>query len=75
LDVEGHEESVLRGGQQALQGLRVRDWVIEHDSGYPSGVTDLLERQGYRLFWISKKFFLPALVEITTPVVRSDWEA
>jgi hypothetical protein len=73
MDVEGHEEKVLRGGRQILERHRVRDWVFEHHSTDPSDLTNLFERYGYRTFQIKKQFLKPALVEGPKPIARSFW--
>jgi FkbM family methyltransferase len=74
MDVEGHEEAVLRGASQVLEAHRVRDWVFEHHPAYPSPVTGAFEQHGYTVFQIQKRFFGPALLPASTPVVRSVWE-
>lgn len=74
MDVEGHEEAVLRGAQQALAGGRIRDWVFEHHPAYPSPVTRAFESNGYRVFQIKKGFFGATLVEPSTHATRSTWE-
>ncbi len=74
MDVEGHEEAVLHGGRNTLESRRVRDWVVEHHSAYPSAITDLFESHGYQLFWIRKKFFGPELVDVSTALPRLIWE-
>ncbi len=74
MDVEGHEEAVLRGAQQALKGRQIRDWVFENHLDYPSPVTDLFEQAGYTVFQLQKRFIGPALVPASRPVPRSVWE-
>jgi FkbM family methyltransferase len=71
MDVEGHEEAVLRGGHLSLRSHRVRDWVFEHHGAYPSAVTDLYEANGYRVFVIGRRFWKPLLLDPSTPIVRS----
>jgi FkbM family methyltransferase len=75
LDVEGHEEAVLRGASRTLTGRVVRDWVFEHHAGYPSPVIDRFEASGYALWQIQKRFFGPALAPIGAPAKESHWEA
>jgi FkbM family methyltransferase len=75
MDVEGHEESVLRGARAALNSRSVRDWAFEHHPSYPSPVTDLFEAAGYTLFQIDKKFFGVNLVPVSTPLPPPAWEA
>jgi FkbM family methyltransferase len=74
MDVEGHEDAVLRGARGALEGRQIRDWVFEHHPPYPSPVTDIFERYGYTVFQIQKQFFGPSLVPASTPVARPLWE-
>src|SRR5687768_3646110 len=56
MDVEGHELSVLRGAGRLLAERRVRDWIFEAGSGYPSPVTEHLSRHGYTVFKLKKHF-------------------
>jgi FkbM family methyltransferase len=57
VDVEGHELAVLKGAQHLISQHRVRDIVFEDFGQYPTPVTQLLEDQGYRLFYLSKSFW------------------
>lgn len=75
MDVEGHEESVLRGTEQALRAGSIRDWVFEHHETYPSPVTALFETHGYALFQIHKRFARAELAPVSQPRERSRWEA
>jgi hypothetical protein len=47
VDVEGHETQVVRGAEGTLARKGVRDIVFEHEAGYPSDLTQLLESMGY----------------------------
>lgn len=59
LDVEGQELAVLAGSIKMLAG--VRDIVFEDFAPYPSPVMNLLEREGFRIFALSKTAFRPLL--------------
>jgi FkbM family methyltransferase len=74
MDVEGHEEAVLRGARRALDRGAVRDWVFEHHPDYPSPVTGLFEASGYALYQIHKRFFRAELVPMSRPLPRPAWE-
>jgi FkbM family methyltransferase len=74
IDVEGHEEAVVRGAAEAFEGRQIRDWVFEHHPAYPSPVTDTFERHRYAVFQIQKRILGPSLVPASTPVARSVWE-
>ena len=50
VDVEGHEEDVLRGATSLLGSGSVRDIVFEDSGDYPSAVTAIVEDAGYELF-------------------------
>jgi len=50
IDVEGHEHSVLRGGESMLGGGRVRDIVFEEHAIYPAPSMTFLEQHGMTLF-------------------------
>jgi len=75
MDVEGHEESVLKGASEALQAGRVRDWVFEHYPSYPSPVTAIFEANNYTVLQIEKRLIGPRLVPISQPIKRSAWES
>ncbi|HEX2093817.1 MAG TPA: FkbM family methyltransferase [Longimicrobiaceae bacterium] len=49
LDVEGHEEEVLRGAEEVLHARRVRSIVYEDHNGPGSRVHALLADLGYRI--------------------------
>lgn len=72
IDVEGHEEAVIRGSRQAIESGRIRDWIFEHHDAYPSRVTELFEANGYRIFQIHRKFRKPILVDSAEPRSGSD---
>jgi FkbM family methyltransferase len=74
MDVEGHEASVLRGGQSLLARGGVRDWVFEHHPDYPSPVTSLFEVNGYKVLCLKKGFFRPLLLAPAERAARSMWE-
>jgi FkbM family methyltransferase len=74
MDVEGHEEAVLRGAKGVLGKGQVRDWVFEHHPDYPSPVTELFEGAHYHVFQIQKQFFGPALAPAADRAERSIWE-
>ncbi len=57
VDVEGHELAVFKGAQNLISQHRVRDIVFEDFGQYPTPVTQLLEDQGYTLFYLSKSFW------------------
>lgn len=61
LDVEGHENEVLSGAERLLRGRQIRDIVFESHACYPTPVTRLLEKQGYRVFKLSNRLFGPQL--------------
>lgn len=50
LDVEGHEEEVLRGATDLLEAGLVRDILFEELQLLPSPVSDELARLGYEIF-------------------------
>jgi len=74
LDVEGHEEAVLLGARKLLSAGRIRDWVFEHHSTYPSPVTNLFEENGYTVLRLKKGFFRPSLVPAAATMPASMWE-
>jgi len=74
MDVEGHEDAVLKGARHTLEKGIVRDWVFEHYGEYPSPVTDIFEANRYTIFQIQKRFFGPHLVPMSKTIERSTWE-
>lgn len=75
VDVEGHELAVLAGATSLLAAHRVRDIVFEEHRPYPTPVTDLLERSGYAVFRLGRKFRRPVLLRPDSDESRSRWEA
>lgn len=61
IDVEGHEEGVLRGAENLLRRRAIRDIVFEDVAGYPSPAMQMLEGFGYSLFSLAKGFNSPHL--------------
>jgi hypothetical protein len=57
LDVERHEEAVLRGAARALNDRRIRDIVFEHHDPYPNSTTALLEAHGYAIIGFEADLF------------------
>jgi FkbM family methyltransferase len=74
MDVEGHEEAVLKGARGTLEKGSIRDWVFEHYGEYPSPVTEIFESNRYTIFQIQKRFFGPTLVAMSNTIERSTWE-
>lgn len=75
MDVEGHELSVLRGAGNLLAERRVRDWIFEAGSGYPSPVTDHLARHGCTVLKLKKCFSHPSLLLPDAPTTLGRGEA
>ncbi len=77
MDVEGHEEALLRGAASALDAGRIRDIVFEAHEGYPSPVSRLLESYGYRIFALVPGLLRPEAVDPSAAVddLRPPWEA
>jgi FkbM family methyltransferase len=62
LDVEGHELEVLLGAQRLLESGLVRDIIFEeHSRSFLAPVPMLLERLGYSIFALSRRFSGPLL--------------
>jgi hypothetical protein len=72
IDVEGFELAVLRGGTRVLSGLR--DVIFEGQDGYPSAVSDHLEREGFTIFRVERSLRRPLLVD-PGDAPRSSWDA
>jgi FkbM family methyltransferase len=55
IDVEGHEEQVLRGGEKALSNQSIRDILYEDFHGAGGAVCRLLAVHGYTLFRLDRR--------------------
>lgn len=65
LDVEGHEESVLKGASKLLQSGRLRDIVFEEHDFHVSAVPRILQKAGYELFSLHSSILKPLLINAT----------
>src|SRR5690606_14757601 len=61
LDVEGYELEVLKGAENLLDKKKIENILYEDHVGYPSKVSQYLERKGYHIFKINKGFWQPLL--------------
>lgn len=75
LDVEGHEESVLRGATKLLAAGRIRDLLFEDHAPYPTNVSRLLERSGYGILALGTTFWGPRVGPPDGPSLTSKWES
>jgi FkbM family methyltransferase len=73
IDVEGHEEKVLRGTVEHLRAHRIRDVVFEHDR-YPTLATSLLEDLGYSVLALDGSLFGPAVGPAASSPAWRGWE-
>lgn len=74
LDVEGHEEAVLRGAHDAIAERRIRDVVFEDLHLPPTAVMRLLEAAGYTVYKLESRLRGPALVAVERPTPHRAWE-
>lgn len=74
LDVEGHEEAVLRGAGSAIGERRIRDVVFEEFRKPPTPVTELLEQAGYSIFKLEPSPFVLRLSPIRKMRAHRAWE-
>ena len=75
LDVEGHEELVLRGATALLAAGRIRDIVFEDHARYPTNVSRLLEQSGYRVLALGSVLWGPRVGPPDGPSLTSHWES
>ncbi|WP_395939890.1 FkbM family methyltransferase [Anabaena sp. FACHB-709] len=73
IDVEGHELQVLQGAGNFISHQTIRDILFEEHHGYPSQLTEFLEKNGYRIFRIWKGFWKPILLSPTKTLIH-EWE-
>ena len=72
IDVEGHELRVLEGGARTLAAGLIRDVLYEDLGGYPTPVSELLERAGYTVFAVRSTFWGPQLLEPHSPTPANE---
>jgi FkbM family methyltransferase len=61
IDVEGHEEFVLRGGADLLKSKRIRDIVFEEWGNFPATTHKLLADCGYQIFSLRTTVLKPQI--------------
>jgi FkbM family methyltransferase len=74
IDVEGHEISVLKGGEDMFRRHRIRDVVFEEHADPPTQVTDFFVERGYTVFFIAKGFLGLNLFPLDTLPERNPFE-
>lgn len=75
LDVEGHEEQVLRGASGLLGRHAIRHIVFEEHTGASSPTCRLLTDAGYRLYRIGWEMRGPVLASPDQPPICRKYEA
>lgn len=55
IDVEGHELSVLQGGDELLGNGKIRDIIFEEHKVVPTPVTVLLQDYGFDIYFVEKR--------------------
>lgn len=66
IDVEGHEDAVLKGMQQHLLQKRIEYIIYEEHRDVPTPATEMLAHWGYRSFMIDRTFRGPRLSPVET---------
>ena len=61
LDVEEHELQVLEGAEKLLSKHKITHIIYEDHQGYPSNVSDLLEKHNYKILKLNKGFWKPLI--------------
>lgn len=64
IDVEGHEDSVLKGMKGCLASKMIGSVIFEEMRPLPSPATDLLQEQGYTCYMIDRTFRSPLLIDV-----------
>ncbi len=73
IDVEGHEEQVLRGGRALLASGLVAHIVFEEHRPCPTPTTELLEGYGYAIFRLERHLWGPGITTMRHGAA-SEWE-
>ena len=61
IDVEGHEDAVLKGMKSSLRGRKIDALIFEEMRPIPSPATETLRAYGYRCYMIDRSFWGPLL--------------
>jgi FkbM family methyltransferase len=74
IDVEGHEESALRGARSLFESRAIRHVIFEESRAVPSATTMLLAGHGFTIFSLNRTLFRVRLGD-PTEAWTSRWEA
>lgn len=75
IDVEGHEDSVLKGMIGCLESKKIGSFIFEEMRPLPSPATDLLQEKGYTCYMIDRTFWRPLLIDVKQGPSRLHGEA
>lgn len=74
VDVEGHELSVFEGSEKLFSEHRVKYVVFEEHRGNNAPTIQWLQKHGYFVWGIQKKFTSVELIPVAKPFRISNWE-
>ena len=75
IDVEGHEMSVFRGGEELFRRHQIRDIVFEEHDTPPTPVTEFLQDCGYTIFFVTKGFLGLQVYDLASLPERNPFES
>lgn len=73
IDVEGHELSVFKGAEKALEKKLINNIIFEDHNTYPSEVCKFLLEKGYQIFRIEKGW-LKVFLKNPNSKINRPWE-
>ena len=74
IDVEGHEESVLKGAKTSIEAKRIDYIVFEDFEGMQSKTINFLEKNNYKVYRLHKTLFGPKLLSVKEGLNIPAWE-
>ena len=75
IDVEGHEDAVLKGMQNCLTTRKVEAFIFEEMRPLPSPATEILREHGYSCYMIDRTFWRPLLRRAEDAPIQLNGEA
>lgn len=75
IDVEGHEDAVLKGMKNCLKNRKVEAFIFEEMRPLPSTATEIFKEHGYSCYMIDRTFWRPLLRRAEDAPIKLKGEA